>query len=153
MKNQYTADEKFIIGIRNFMRDAVKKGETDLSITATIAHDLAEWTHNREKDWWSPRTARFQPKDYARFRLWTYDLIHDGEGLSVNDRHKQEAIHIPTKLLEQGADKELIMFLKFNGPVSKPTKYSLWDIDGEADSTLYFNYMGNPAFELERESD
>lgn len=151
----YSTDEKFILGIAGFISDAQKEENPPdaWQLLATIAHDIGEWKHNRGKEWFSPRTKRFQPKEFFRYRIWTYDLISDEEGLSVNDRYKGGIVEIPSKLVTEGKDEELIKFLKQHGPIFQVARNKLFTIEGEAEYTLYFTYNGIPAFEIVREEE
>lgn len=62
-------------------------------------------------------------------------------------------MEIPSKLVEEGKDKDLISFLKTHGPITKTARFNLFEIEGEADHCLYFTYNGVPSFEIEREGE
>jgi len=80
-----------------------------------------------------------------KYKLYDYDLWADGEGgFTVNDVYPGEVVEVADNL----TDKELIRELKKQGQIKRGIRFASITIDGEPDYTLYFNYKGNPGFEL-----
>ena len=84
------------------------------------------------------------------YRLYDYGLWTNSEGgVEVNDCWATSTIvDIPEKILQQ--DKKLVVFLKREGLIRRNIRHRSITIDGETGYTLYFNYKGDPAFELRR---
>ena len=88
-----------------------------------------------------------------KYQMYDYDLWTDEQGMkSVNDCWRTSFIwDIPENILEN--DRELISFLKKEGVIKSNIRYKSIEVDGETGYTLYFNYKGDPAFELRRVED
>lgn len=80
------------------------------------------------------------------YRAWTYDLWgNDEDGYWVNDRYDTGEIY---ELDDTWNDKQIIKALRKQGCLKKGVHSSSIEIDGEFGYILYFNYKGNPDFEL-----
>lgn len=79
------------------------------------------------------------------YELITYDLINDGESLSVNDIYKTG---ITLDLDETVEDKVIISELKQLGILNLNAHYKNFEIDGEPEYVYYINFKGNPCCEL-----
>jgi hypothetical protein len=74
-----------------------------------------------------------------------YELINDGEGLSVNNKFRTSQT---IELSEGMTDKEIIKACKNQGFIKQNIRYNSISIEGELEYTLYVNYKGDPGFEL-----
>lgn len=81
------------------------------------------------------------------YELVTYDLIDDGESLSVNDVYKTG---IEVELSELMTDRDIINELKQLGVINLQAQYKSYDIDGDFEYVLYINFKGDPCCELRR---
>lgn len=90
-------------------------------------------------------------KVYGRlYQIWAYDLIaNEYDSYSVNDRFKDSIVFIPNSVME-GKDSALIGYLKRIDELDKNAKVKDFEISGEPEYTMYFDYEGDPSFEMEQ---
>ena len=89
---------------------------------------------------------------WKAYRIYDYELWgNKREGFTVNYIFKGDLVFLTDAILEK--DKQIIKWLKKVNIIKKHIHNSKITIDGERDFILWFNYCGDPSFEIRREEE